>query len=104
MARGRWGGTPATPDGATTSAASADLPTEDFDMGRLEKLLVLEAMLKANLDTSDVRSLAGIAKQYRETLKDIEELERAEDVNDDIGDIIRSAAADGADRSEVSTE
>ena len=46
-----------------------------FDMGRLEKLKELELQLKSSLDTADTRSLAGIAKQYRETIKEIEEIE-----------------------------
>ena len=46
---------------------------------RLQKLKELEAMLRVNLDTADVRSLAGIAKQYRETIKEIEEIEGIND-------------------------
>jgi hypothetical protein len=64
-------------------------------MDRLEKLKELEAMLKANLRTSDVRSLAGIAKQYRETIKEIEEIEGGESDGDEIAELLESRGADG---------
>ena len=56
---------------------SADLHKGDFDRGmtRLEKLKELEKQLHDNLNIADARSLAGIAKQYRETIKEIEEIE-----------------------------
>lgn len=64
-------------------------------MDRLEKLKELEAMLKANLQTSDVRSLAGIARQYRETIKEIEEIEGGESDGDEIADLLEARGADG---------
>lgn len=64
-------------------------------MDRLEKLKELESMLKANLKTSDVRSLAGIAKQYRETIREIEEIEGADVDDDGIADILSAREADG---------
>ncbi len=64
-------------------------------MDRLEKLRELEAMLKANLQTSDVRSLAGIAKQYRETIKEIEEIEGGENDGDEIAQLLGERDADG---------
>lgn len=64
-------------------------------MDRLDKLRELEAMLRSNLDTADVRSLAGIAKQYRETIREIEEIEGAEVTNDGIAEILSARKADG---------
>ena len=42
----------------------------------------------ASMATADSKSLAGIAKQYRETLKEIEEIEGATDDDDDIGKLL----------------
>ena len=64
-------------------------------MDRLEKLRELEAMLKANLETSDARSLAGIAKQYRETIKEIEEIEGGENDGDEIAELLEARETDG---------
>lgn len=64
-------------------------------MDRLEKLQELEAMLKANLTTADVRSLAGIAKQYRETIKEIEEIEGGDNDGDEIAELLENRGADG---------
>ena len=55
---------------------------------RLEKLKKLEIMLQAKLDTADTRSLAGIAKQYRETIKEIEEIEGVDNGEDEIAKIL----------------
>lgn len=72
---------------------------------RIVQLKDLLTILAEQIDERPgARDMASLARQYRETLKDIEEIEKAEDMDDDIGDIIRSAAADGADRSEVSAE
>ena len=57
-------------------------------LGRLEKLKELEAKLHDSLDYADSKSLAGIAKQYRETIKEIEEIEGATDDDDDIEKIL----------------
>lgn len=48
----------------------------------------LEAKLHDSLDYADSKSLAGIAKQYRETIKEIEEIEGASDDDDDIEKIL----------------
>lgn len=58
-------------------------------MTRLEKLKQLETELREALDESDPRTMAPLVKQYRETLKEIEELEQD---NDDLDEIARILA------------
>ena len=43
----------------------------------------------------DAKSLSGIARQYRETLKEIEEIEGTEDDDDDIAKLLAQRDADG---------
>ena len=63
---------------------------------RLEQLKELLSILAETIDSKPgARDLAQLAKQYRETLKEIEELERSTDTDDEIGDILRRRAADG---------
>jgi hypothetical protein len=62
---------------------------------RLEKLKELEAVLHASMADCDAKSLSGIARQYRETLKEIEEIEGTEDNDDDIAEILAQRDADG---------
>lgn len=62
---------------------------------RLEKLKDLEGKLEKALVSCEYKSLAAIARQYRETLKDIEEIEGTQDDDDDIADILQQRAADG---------
>ena len=57
-------------------------------MGRLEKLKALETELRAAMDDADSRTLAPLAKQYRETLKEIEELEKDDGELDEIARIL----------------
>lgn len=63
-------------------------------MNRLEKLKELEAELKELMNKANSRSFAPLAKQYRETLKEIEEIEGV-NTNDEIGDILAEREADG---------
>ena len=46
-----------------------------MERGRLEKLKELEAELERQMKKANSRSIAAIARQYRETLKEIEEIE-----------------------------
>ena len=62
---------------------------------RLEKLKDLEATLYAAMDGTSVRELAAIARQYRETIREIEEIEGTAGDNDEIGEILAERAADG---------
>ena len=57
-------------------------------MSRLDKLKALEIELRAALDDADPRSMAPLAKQYRETIREIEELENYEDGLDEIARIL----------------
>ncbi len=64
-------------------------------MTRLEKLKELEDFLRSNMKFCDTKTLPGMAKQYRETLKEIEEIEGTEDNDDDIGQLLAQREADG---------
>lgn len=57
-------------------------------MTRLAKLKQLESELRAALDDADPRSMAQLARQYRETLREIEELEQDDDGLDEIAQIL----------------
>lgn len=57
-------------------------------MGRLEKLKVLEVDLRSALDCADAHNIAQLARQYRETLREIEELEKDDDDLDEIARIL----------------
>ena len=51
-------------------------------MDRLDKLKNLEARLLAAMSEEDGKSLAQLARQYRETIREIEEIEGAEQTAD----------------------
>ena len=57
-------------------------------MDRLEKLRELEAKLYTEMQTAGSRELAALAKQYRETLAEIEQIEGGDQANDEIGEIL----------------
>jgi len=46
----------------------------------------------------DQRNLAALVRQYRETLKEIDEIEGGMDPDDEIGSILAECAADGESR------
>ena len=64
-------------------------------MDRLDKLKELEARLLASMDIADEKSLAALAKQYRETIREIEEIEGGNSADDEIGEILSARNADG---------
>lgn len=64
-------------------------------MTRLEKLQELEADLKALMKKANSRSYAALARQYRETIREIEEIEGVTDDGDEIAEILAGRAADG---------
>ena len=64
-------------------------------MTRLEKLKDLEVVLLNGMKCCDQKALPAMAKQYRETLKEIEEIEGTQDDDDDIGKILADREADG---------
>lgn len=62
---------------------------------RLEKLKILEEKLYVAMELADSKTVAPIAKQYRETIREIEEIEGAGGNDDEIGEILGSREANG---------
>ena len=63
---------------------------------RLQQLKILAGILAQNIDDcEDLRALPQLAKQYRETIREIEELEGAQTHGDEIGEILAQRQADG---------
>ena len=62
---------------------------------RLQKLKELEATLYEAMAGADVRSLAAIARQYRETIREIEEIEGGTADDDELGAILAERRSDG---------
>ena len=63
---------------------------------RLAQLKALLEVLAASIDDKPgARDLAQLSKQYRETLKEIEEMEGETKDNDEIGELLAERAADG---------
>lgn len=57
---------------------------------RLDKLKELEIILQAQLLTAEDKTVASIARQYRETLKEIEQIEGNQGEEDEISKILSS--------------
>lgn len=64
-------------------------------MDRLRKLKSLERKLMQQMKVADSKSYAALAKQYRETIREIDDLERAGDSDDEISEILAERKADG---------
>ena len=63
---------------------------------RVEQLKELLLVLAKQIDSKPgARDMASLARQYRETLKEIEEIEGTEDNDDDIAEILAQRDADG---------
>ena len=63
---------------------------------RLEQLKTLARVLAVNIDSSkDAKTLPQLAKQYRETIREIEEIEGAADDTDEISEILAQRESDG---------
>lgn len=63
---------------------------------RVEQLKELLLVLAEQIDSKPgARDMASLARQYRETLKEIEEIEGSEDNDDDIGQLLAKREADG---------
>lgn len=68
------------------------------DSSRIDQLRELLLILAKEIDDGPgARDMASLAKQYRETLKEIEELEGAEDDTDEIAKLL---AGDGESRAD----
>jgi hypothetical protein len=64
-------------------------------MTRLEKLKELEATLYTAIQEADDKSLASIAKQYRETIREIDEIEGTDGNEDEIAELLTMRETDG---------
>ncbi len=64
-------------------------------MARIDKLKELEIRLYDAMETADYKTLPGLAKQYRETIREIDEIEGVNDTDDEIGEILAEREADG---------
>lgn len=62
---------------------------------RLKKLKKLEKSLNKAMEGATPQTIAAIAKQYRETIREIDEIEGAEHTDDEIEDILSAREADG---------
>lgn len=63
---------------------------------RLKQLKTLAGVLAATIDSCvDPRALPALAKQYREAVREIEEIEGASNNGDEISEIIAQRQADG---------
>ena len=63
---------------------------------RLEQLKTLAKVIAASIDAcKDDRALPQLAKQYRETIREIEDIEGGEQDGDEIGEILAQRQADG---------
>lgn len=63
---------------------------------RLEQLKTLARVLAVNIDScKDAKTLPQLAKQYRETIREIEEIEGAADDTDEISEILAQRESDG---------
>ena len=67
-------------------------------MTRLEKLKRLEEEIYGLMQKANSRTYSSLAKQYRETIKEIEEIEGSGNNEDEIADILNSRSADGKSR------
>lgn len=64
-------------------------------MSRLEKLKELEIELHRQMSKANSRTIAAIARQYRETLKEIEEIEGVGGNEDEIESILNERSSSG---------
>ena len=62
---------------------------------RLQKLKDLESRLYSTMEDCDEKTLASIAKQYRETIREIDEIEGGVTEDDEIGAILQAREVDG---------
>ena len=63
---------------------------------RLEQLKQLARVLAANIDNcEDPKNLPQLAKQYRDTIREIEEIEGATDNGDEVSEILAERQNDG---------
>lgn len=69
---------------------------ETINESRLKQLKTLLVVIAEAIDQAPgARDLAQLSRQYRETLKEIEEIEGTAVDNDEIGELLAERAADG---------
>lgn len=61
----------------------------------LEQLKALANILAEKLDSTEEPNTAQLAKQYRETINEIAELEGYDDIDDELSQIIADRESDG---------
>ena len=66
-------------------------------MSRLEKLRALEADLHELMSKANSRAYPALARQYRETLREIDEIEGGNDDDDEVAAIIVRNRQSGSD-------
>ena len=64
-------------------------------MNRLEKLREVESELKALMSKANSRSYAALSKEYRATIKEIEELEELIPDGNEIEALLKERESDG---------
>lgn len=64
-------------------------------MTRLEKLKKLESDLEDLMAKANSRTFAQLAKQYRETIREIEDIEGADKQDDEIEEILQRRESNG---------
>lgn len=63
---------------------------------RLDQLKALASILAKRIDNCEsMRDLASLARQYRETIQEIEDIEGTVEQDDEIGQILQRRNADG---------
>lgn len=62
---------------------------------RLEKLKELEDELYAMMQKANSRAIAPLAKQYRDTIREIDEIEHSDSTDDEIEEIMQKRADNG---------
>ncbi|WP_161555427.1 hypothetical protein [Paraeggerthella hongkongensis] len=58
------------------------------DGDQLSQLKTLALLLASDIDAAESREVPGLARQYRETLRDIRELEGGEDDGDEVNEVV----------------
>ena len=68
-------------------------------MKRIDRLIELRDILDAAImECESKRDLAALARQYRETLKEIDDIEGADNGDDEIAEILEGLQTDGKPR------
>lgn len=74
----------------------AKMKTVTANGSRLEQLQSLASVLAASIDScKDCRALPALTKQYRETIREIEEIEGAKEDGDEISKILTERESSG---------